>query len=182
MRWLALGTLALGVLSMEGRAHACSCMRQSPEEAIAAAEALFEATVTAVSDNTKTDFRGRAVTLAVSRVWKGVEGSQVTAITASNSAACGYPFEVGESYLVYGYRSRAGDLHVSLCSHTKRIDDAKADLKLLGKPKATSTTKGKDGRGDGGCAATPVGTPARSALAFVLIALVIARVRRQRVA
>ncbi|MEM7436683.1 MAG: MYXO-CTERM sorting domain-containing protein [Myxococcota bacterium] len=180
MRWLALGALVLGVLSMEARVHACSCMRQSPEEAIAAAEALFEASVTAVSDNTKTDFRGRAVTLAVGRVWKGVEGSEVTAITASSSAACGYPFQVGESYLVYGYRSRAGDLHVSLCSHTKRIDDAKADLKLLGKPKPASTTKSKKAdKGEGGCSAVPAEAPAGSGLALVLMALAIARVRRQ---
>lgn len=118
-------------------------MQQSAEEAIAATPAIFEATVTAIADNTTTEFGGRDVSMNVTRAWKGIEEPSVTVITASNSAACGFPFSVGTTYLVYAYRAeKTGQLRVSLCSHTKPADQAKADLALLGKPTPLATPKG----------------------------------------
>ena len=180
MRWFVLGVFALVSFVWAPHADACSCMRQSPEEAIAAAEALFEGTVTAISTNDETPFRGRAVSLTVNRAWKGVTGTAVTVATASNSAACGYPFQDGETYLVYGYRTRSGDIQVSLCSHTKPITDAKADLKLLGKPDPALTEKGEPSDDGGRCSASLPGaaTPNPAGFLMALGALALARRRR----
>lgn len=155
-------------------------MQQSPEEAIATADALFEGTVTAISSNTETDFGGRAVALTIERAWKGVSGSSVTVATASNSAACGYPFQVGETYLVYGYRSKAGKLQVSLCSRTTPIGDAKAQLKLLGKPLPLATETGAPPEKKGRCSASLPGAANPNPLGILMVLGAVAASRRRR--
>lgn len=77
------------------------------------------------------------VTFAVSSVWKG-EVQQITTVsTAPNGAQCGYPFELGEQYLVYGYSSVDG-LHAGLCSlRTNVLSAATEDTQQLGDPVAT---------------------------------------------
>lgn len=71
------------------------------------------------------------VTFRVSRVFKGELGEEVTVKTAGNSAACGYGFEEGASYVVYA-RAQDEGLSTGLCSGTKRADDAEADFAVLG--------------------------------------------------
>lgn len=181
MRWFITGVAALVSFGWVPEAAACSCMQQSPEEAIAAAEAIFEGTVTKTADNTGTKFGGRAVSMTVDRAWRGVKAPTVSVATASNSAACGYPFQEGETYLVYGYRSRAGDIQVSLCSHTKPIADAKADLKLLGKPNPAVTTKGtSESKDSGRCSASPAGAASPSPAWILAMLGAIATIRRRR--
>jgi hypothetical protein len=46
---------------------------------------------------------------------------------------CGYPFELGASYLVFTEESDLGP-RVSICSGTKRIEEAAAELSVLGEP------------------------------------------------
>ena len=138
-------------------------MKQTLEEGRAQSQAIFEGTVTKISPNTATQFRGLEVRLTVKRAWKGVERGEVAVLTASTGAVCGYPFSEGATYLVYAYRAKADPLRVSLCSLTKPIDQAKADLKHLGKPTSTSS--------NGRCAASP---GANEGAALELIALLIA--------
>lgn len=137
MRLLSL--LVLGVVTFlpVGEARACSCMMQTLEEGIAQSEAIFEGTVTKIAPKSVHQFPSLEVTLAAKRAWKGIDREEVLVITASNSAACGYQFAEGSTYLVYAYREKADPLRVSLCSLTKPIDQAKADLEHLGKPSAT---------------------------------------------
>lgn len=163
MRWLALLVSGVATFALIGEARACSCMKQSLEEGVAQSQAIFEGTVTKVAPNTATQFRGLEVTLTVKRAWKGIESGEVAVLTASNGAVCGYPFAEGSTYLVYAYRGKADPLRVSLCSLTKPIDQARADLKHLGKPTRASS-KGK-------CAASP---GANEGTSLGLIALLIA--------
>lgn len=70
-----------------------------------------------------------AVTLRVSEVWKGDVGKTLRVTTSADSGAgCGYPFEEGKEYLVYA----GEDASVSLCSETKPLSSAGADLEALG--------------------------------------------------
>jgi hypothetical protein len=72
-----------------------------------------------------------AVTFAVDRSWKGVESSPVTIETHQDEATCGYPFEQGESYLVYAYGGDAF-MTTALYHRTTSLDRADEDLEVLG--------------------------------------------------
>lgn len=132
-------------------ASACSCaivgsQKERVEQAISDSEAVFSGEVvdaentpnitmmegemvTIIGGNTAT----ANATLRVSEVWKGPEEQQTVQIaTAANDGiSCGYPFEEGQEYLVYAYGGRQG-LTVDICTETKPLSKAGADLALLG--------------------------------------------------
>jgi len=134
MRVVSLLVLGLVTFLPLGEARACSCMMQTLEEGVAQSEAIFEATVTKIAPKLVNQFPSLEVSLAVKRAWKGIDRKEVVVTPASNSAACGYPFAEGSTYLVYAYRDEGDPIRVSLCSLTKPIDEAGADLEHLGKP------------------------------------------------
>lgn len=103
-------------------------MQTSFEDARANATAIFEGRVESVAPEGEMEVRVR---FHVTQAWRGVEHESVEIVTANNSAACGFPFEVGQHYLVYAGQDEA-DLGVSLCSRTARMDDANEDRQLLG--------------------------------------------------
>jgi hypothetical protein len=75
-------------------------------------------------------------TVRVSEVWKGTKQETLEVSTPVSGMSCGYPFEEGQEYLVYAYGKQ--DLKVDLCSETKPLSKAGADLAVLGngeKPK-----------------------------------------------
>lgn len=146
-------------------ASACSCMAPPPPaEALAESDHVFEGRVTAIDQTdagAAADPRGDGdlagggappppplpgaltVTFEVVRTWKGADAEKFSVVTAGNTAACGFPFEEGETYLVY---ATAGDHDedgadddvegplpgTGLCSRTKAIPDAGEDLAALG--------------------------------------------------
>jgi hypothetical protein len=70
--------------------------------------------------------------------WKAAEGKEVVLYTANDSAACGYNFEKGKSYLVYAHSQKRGEekvLGTNICTRTALLSDAKEDLKELGEGK-----------------------------------------------
>ena len=134
MRWLPMLVVALAVLSDAPRAHACSCMRLTPSEGLTSSYAVFTGEVTDIDKNDATPFGGLEVTLRVKEMWKGEPAEELRVHTASSSAACGYGFVKGVTYLVYAVRDEADPLRVSLCSRTAPVEDAKEDLDFLGKP------------------------------------------------
>jgi hypothetical protein len=71
----------------------------------------------------------------VDRIWKGAHCGTVTVQTASDSAACGYSFEVGRTYLVYAFKE--GGLSTNICTRTRVIEEASEDLAALGAPEKT---------------------------------------------
>jgi hypothetical protein len=58
------------------------------------------------------------VTLNVSERFRGEAGDSLVVGTEISSEACGYPFEVGQDYLIFAYRT-AGNWSVSICSATQ---------------------------------------------------------------
>lgn len=72
------------------------------------------------------------VTFIVQEYWKGVFSEPLVIHTGQGGGDCGYPFEDGESYLVYAYADEQGDLHANICSRTALLSDAAYDLAKLG--------------------------------------------------
>ncbi len=119
---------------------ACSCEGPpgAPMEELASHDAVLAGRVVEIVE--PADFTAQEsllVTFAVSSVWKGDVQQITTVSTAPNGAQCGYPFELGDQYLVYGYSSVDG-LHAGLCSlRTNILSAATEDTQQLGDPIAT---------------------------------------------
>jgi len=74
------------------------------------------------------------VSLEVSSSWKGVVEEKITVTTNSDSLGsfCGFPFEEGQEYLIYGYKENEGDpIFTSICTRTKRLEDAQEEIAAL---------------------------------------------------
>ena len=113
---------------------ACKCVPPPPpKQALEKAAAVFVGTV--VAENKEKKPGGRELELEVSGVWKGALPKRITVYTATDSAACGFPFQLGETYVVYTYLD--GDRHLTnLCTRTALKTNATEDLKALGEPRA----------------------------------------------
>ena len=124
----------LAALAPTSVAEACSCMRQSPEEAAAAADAIFEARILEVNPPPAGDQSSPIrVRVRVSTQWKGIESEELVLHTAPNSARCGYNFEQDQVYLIYAQLDEeTGTPLVSLCSRTQLADQADEDRAHLG--------------------------------------------------
>lgn len=67
--------------------------------------------------------------------FRGLQGSNVTVLTAGSGPACGYGFKPGERYLVYANR-KGTELVTGLCSRTRPLADAAEDLQFFQAPSA----------------------------------------------
>jgi len=109
-------------------AAACSCVQPpGPKDAAQNSTAVFEGRVTRIDDpqgEPKVHFK-------MVRSFKGPSSESIEVRTANSSAACGYGFEEGQSYLVYA-NDFEGTLSASLCSRTRLITEATEDLNELG--------------------------------------------------
>jgi hypothetical protein len=124
---LAFSLILLGAADA---ALACSCAPPPPpEDVLKSSSAVFTGTVLGVT----TSGGDHVVRLRVETTWKGAKCGEVTVLTATEDAACGYTFQAGESYLVYATEEQ-GKLSTNLCSRTKLTSDAGEDLTALGKP------------------------------------------------
>jgi Tissue inhibitor of metalloproteinase len=143
---LTLLTLSLVAL-LPDCASACSCaaVPGTPQEILSGSEAVFSGEVvefekpppdTAMVEGTMWTIIGgggpeATATLRVSEVWKGPRQQTIEITTEADSGVgCGYPFEEGQEYLVYATGN--DHLSVSLCSETKPLSEAEADLEALG--------------------------------------------------
>lgn len=130
-RWGVTGIvlgIALLLALLPARVWACSCAPPAdPTTELTNATAVFVGRVYSVEGAAGTLW----VHLEVSQVWKGPFQSLITVHTPTDSAACGYPFEQGQEYLVYAH----GDLNaleVNACSRTRLRVEAAEDINLLG--------------------------------------------------
>ena len=122
----------------------------------------------------------REVHLGVQRSWKGAAEHAVVR-TQGQRTACGYPFEVGHTYLVFAYRGEDGTLWASACGRTRPSDEAVADRALLDAQVvvATKALLEPPRAGCAGCAvARDAGAGGVVGLAVVLLAVVRGRRRR----
>jgi Tissue inhibitor of metalloproteinase len=131
---VAASVVAVFSLAAHRSAAACSCVMPAPPlESMASSAAVFEGTVTGVREpGGEAGYQNIEVTLRIGRRFKGAAADTVTVVTANSSAACGYGFEQGRTYLVYADDGGDGQLSASLCSRTARIEDAAEDLAALG--------------------------------------------------
>ncbi|WP_052667741.1 hypothetical protein [Nitriliruptor alkaliphilus] len=175
-RTLRLVVLIAAVVSLAlvapGTAHACSCAPPPPPEtALREADAVFTGAVTDITDR-----GGQAVArLTVEAVYSGQVPSEVEVHTATDSAACGYPFEVGREELVYAVLDAEGRLLTNLCDRTAPTADAAEDLTTLGdgdRPEAGAAAPGDRGGGP-----SPLAVTVALLLVTITAAAVVARRR-----
>ena len=123
---------------------ACTCslpdpaksLRKQVTEARNESRAVFVGEVVAVSSDPNA--LAVEVKFKVQRSWKGSRASEITITTGRGGGDCGYRFEIGQRYLVYASGTEK-QLGTNICQRTAHLDDAKDDLKLLGKPKWIAT-------------------------------------------
>jgi hypothetical protein len=136
------GLVCLALTSTARNLSACTCSGPSAANAQRLAVAIYSGRVIRIElrpdsigppSDTVRAFRPDAlVTLHVIRWWKGGSAPTARVYTISSSSACGYPFEVGDIYLVYAYTNADGDPETGLCRRTAPLNDAGEDLALLG--------------------------------------------------
>jgi hypothetical protein len=133
---------------------ACSCIVMTFEEAIEQADVVFVGTVTSRDAAPDGEFGPMLdYTFDVGDVYKGGPvAADAVVRTADNSAACGFAFEEGGTYLVMASSSAEG-LETGLCSGTALLADVQeSDLDSLGA--ATAPVGGGPAAGDGDGAST----------------------------
>ncbi|GAB6615028.1 MULTISPECIES: cobalamin biosynthesis protein CbiN [Bacillus] len=107
------------------KSYACECMKASPEERLQNNDVVFEGKVLEVQEK-----GGKMKTLfEVKRIWKGTSSSQIIIYTSFSS--CTFPFSEGGEYLVFSSYRGEEKLETSMCSGTKRLDEAGADKVAL---------------------------------------------------
>ena len=119
-------------------ASACTCTSASSngqrgiESELSSSEAVFSGEVVGFEKGSSiaAPWPTEAVSFQVSQVWKGPERETLEVSTATQESACGYVFEEGREYLIYANGRQ--DLEVDLCSRTRPLSEAGADLALLG--------------------------------------------------
>ena len=103
------------------------------------ARAVFSGRVLEIND--KPQSREVFVKIKVEKSWKGNFFEEATVTTERSPTECGYPFEVGKSYLVYANGSDESNLITGLCLRNTELQKATDELKILGKGKVPRKRK-----------------------------------------
>jgi hypothetical protein len=74
-------------------------------------------------------FPSTETTLQVVKSWKGAKTRKVIVFTRTDY--CGYEFEIGDNYLVYGNRRKNNVIEMNLCPLTKKLTFADTDLQVI---------------------------------------------------
>ena len=163
---LIVPLIGLWFIMQPSRSYACSCIPYgSPSEELEESAAVFLGRVFSVStfggSQGSWGSESLLVEFDVQVVWKG-DVEQTARLTTSRSGpACGYHFVEDVEYLVYSYSGS----RVGLCSRTRPLSEAAADLVELGKghdPAPNTLAATKRGEGDERRVPAP-GTPAPTA-------------------
>ena len=131
---LIVSLIALWFLVEPEPSYACECFPPgSPSEELANSTAVFMGQVISIreferSDNSTSGADPTTVEFDVQTVWKGSNYGTMFLTTRRDESACGFSFRKGETYVVYSHDGST----VSLCSRTRRLSDAAADLAELG--------------------------------------------------
>ena len=131
-RWHLGGALLLFSSSwgVQVEVRACDCLDADPQRGFLEADVVFSGQVVAV---TETEFHIHAF-VDVLEIWKGelVESKLARVVTAADQGACGFPFRVGEEYVIFAGR-RDGVLETAACTPTGMVSRARA-TELFGPP------------------------------------------------
>ncbi len=117
------------------KVYACSCSGpKDPLGAFNEADVVFVGKVSAKEELADYIY---AVTLEVSQTLKGPHRKSIIVHTHMHSKSCGFPFEEGGEYLVYGEKfsltafKPADEISVTKCGRTSKLSGAKEDLAVL---------------------------------------------------
>lgn len=132
-------------------------------------------------------------TLRVTRTWKGANRETVIVRTPATDGTCGFAFRQDESFLVYaaGELDRQGaGLTTTLCSRSKRIEEASEDVAALGagvtpvdivdEPAVAHAQVPPGAGGCGGCAVSGAHVSSAGVGLAIALALVVSARRRRR--
>ncbi|MET0386665.1 MAG: hypothetical protein ABW321_11930 [Polyangiales bacterium] len=163
--WVVSCLAGLWALCWTPAAQACKCAGEpSIADAKAAAAAIFEGRVALI---THVGAHDSVVELDVVRAWKDADVERIRVRTHNESAACGFPFERDQVYLVYAQASEAEanlpELAVSHCSRTRLVTEAKVDIAELGMGVVPVSTSVRDTADDGATRAQPGASHAATA-------------------
>ena len=144
-RLVSVALLAVSLVALlPDCASACSCatlpgsQQEIAKRELQNAAAVFSGEVVEIdrpSPPLNSSIAPVTVTLRVSESWKGPERETLEVKTPVSDVSCGYTFRSGESYLVYANEAsivEAEGLEVLLCSETKPLSEAAADLEAIG--------------------------------------------------
>lgn len=116
--------------------YACSCAPPgTPLEERDMSDFVFAGEVLRIDTVIVETYPWRSVRFRVQRLWKGPDSTQVDVLTGMNDADCGFPFEVGEKYLVYAWTYAYEDgeaFNTNICSRTNVLSRAAENLTALG--------------------------------------------------
>lgn len=105
---------------MPYQAEACTCLTAPFLTEWEGSEAIFLGTVSKVEEIEFSDgtfsYHLNLYTFENHRIWKGDDLPQIQVRSMPDSAACGYEFKQGESYMVYAYGTQ-DELRTSLCNY-----------------------------------------------------------------
>ncbi|RWS42899.1 cobalamin biosynthesis protein CbiN [Bacillus mycoides] len=108
------------------KSYACDCMKKSPEDAFQKNDVVFEGKVIEVRSEEGVETK---VLFEVKNIWKGTSSSQV--IINTNLGTCTFRFVEGGEYLVFSSYKGEKKLETSICSGTKRLDEAEIEKNAL---------------------------------------------------
>lgn len=138
---LSLTVLALFLLA-PCVARACSCAvspNPRPCSTYWSAPVVFTGLVTDFSTVTppapregerSEQYPQRVARFSVEEAFRGLPGASAEVTTGMGGGDCGYDFKVGARYLVYAYAGKDGKLATGICSATKPIERAAAELEF----------------------------------------------------
>ena len=141
---LYLFSITVLVILSSNEVFACSCIPSSDEplaeqvkKAKIDADAVFTGKVLQITEHPEDGYI--SVKLEIMNLWKGNYSKEIMVSTGLNDGNCRYYFKTGETYLVYAYStnmySSPDILETTMCSRTRSLSGAKADIKILGKSK-----------------------------------------------
>ena len=136
-----LWLLFLVFILISGTARGCSCAEHTPPcQGYWGASVVFAGVVTEISSRPVETRQGEGthapaeaiIHFTVEKYYRDNRGAEVQVSTGFGGGDCGYPFRIGERYLVYAqiYKGRQ-DLSTSICTLTKPLAEATQDLDYI---------------------------------------------------
>jgi hypothetical protein len=131
-------SLVLMLMATAVNSYACSCSLQQGSikklvgKAYKDSTTVFSGEVVEIKQESGKYYI--TVLFKVNKSYKGKSFATLKVSTGRGGGDCGYPFKVGEKYLVYAYGKADDELGSSICSRTSLLADTE-DLKILQKKK-----------------------------------------------
>lgn len=129
---LALAVLLAFVL-FPPPARACSCIAEVPLcQSFWQADVVFTGEVVTFEKLDPRQFFSRRIArVRVDRVWRGEVTGVVEVSTGGGGGDCGYGFRRGQQYVIYAHKGPHGTLSTNICTPTKLLSKASADLEYF---------------------------------------------------